>query len=418
MTAPTLTDARTATAETEQSVHSAREAVRAGQYGRAVIALNGASTSLARIGSALTAALAASGTVRPVFPPAPPTAPVKPVTEPPIPATPPAVPAPVPVTPVTGVPAPQPAPDPTPAPVTPVPPVTPPAAVTTAGPPQPTWHEEFATLSVEDPPDPTSTWWANGSEGGPWNEKGHVDYAGRSWDADTQLATQLGLVSVADSILTLKALRNPGNVGIAATTEWLSAYLVRNQLQPDSTFRFGYYETRAKITFGRGFFPALWLLNGVPNRADGYEGAEIDLVEWFGAPKWNLGVHYSPSGLATDSAIKGTGVYSTSAVDSDWHRYGVNWSETEVSFYFDGRRITALDPAGVEWFSHADLQPRFDSVVDPNWDTSGAFDESTPTDPAVGFEPCLQVDYARRWETIPASLPTGSADPYPALATT
>ena len=105
-------------------------------------------------------------------------------------------------------------------------------------------------------------------------------------------------------------------------------------------FRYGYYETRAKVNHGGGWHSAFWMMAGdggttIPaDRRTEIDGFEIDSI--------------SPTKLRhnvitwTAAATQGP-VYVTSNVydigmdlSVDWHTYGVDWEESGVKYYVDG----------------------------------------------------------------------------------
>lgn len=275
-------------------------------------------------------------------------------------------------------------------------------------PPSPTWSDEFNGTSLSYATDTGGgTWRTKGYESGSLSS-GYSDYAGSSWDANQAQIEQYGLATVANSVLTLKTMRNPGITGVS--NNWIGPYLVSNHLK-SLTWRYGYFEWRMSLPNpARGMFPALWLFNNVPNRTDGYESAELDMLEVFGnsnGQPWYSAVHYLPLNMNGSAG----GIVSTNSNDTTaWHRYAINWTPTDITFYKDGVVVGTITGGGATWYQHANLGIRIDYVMDPNW-AAGTSQYSTPTDPVVGTTPSMLVDYVRYYNSMPSNLPAGSNDP-------
>ncbi|MEU8825219.1 family 16 glycosylhydrolase [Streptomyces sp. NPDC048636] len=102
-------------------------------------------------------------------------------------------------------------------------------------------------------------------------------------------------------------------------------------------FRYGYYETRAKINKGPGWHTAFWSMCGnTSNTADPCRKTEIDGFEIESSrPKemrHNI-FDWTRNGLTVSSQMYDSGI-DTSA---DWHTYGYLYDETGVTFYIDGK---------------------------------------------------------------------------------
>jgi hypothetical protein len=274
------------------------------------------------------------------------------------------------------------------------------------------WSDEFDSLSLATDAAPTSgTWRTRGYESGGTLATGYQDYAGLSWNTSPVQHPAQNPFSVADSVLTVKAQRTPAGVSNVGGATWMGGYLVTNhQLAPTPLrWRFGYFEWRARMPNPvRGMFPALWLFNNISGRSDGKEGAELDAFEVFGnstGRPWAAGWHNNPTPGVSGNA----GTFDEDV--TGWHRYGVEWTATAVRYYRDGILKAELTGTNATWFATADLGVRIDMVMDPNWEAPGSPLRSTTTDPPLGTEPRLEVDYVRVFDAKPSPFPTGSDDP-------
>jgi beta-glucanase (GH16 family) len=280
------------------------------------------------------------------------------------------------------------------------------------------WSDEFTESTMSYATDAGGgTWRTKPHEAGGTLANGYTDFAGLSWNVSAADATTYGIVTINSSILTIKAKRNPGLPGVS--NNWIGAQLSTNHLIPNLTWRYGYFEWRMRLPNpSRGMFPALWLFNNDITRSSATAGAEMDVFEIFGkstGDPWNAGVHYNNGGLPGSGTLNEP-IFTGNDDTAGWHRYGVDWQSDHITFYKDGTSVGSVSAAGVTWFQTANLGIRMDYVMDPNFVTSA--DQSTPSDPVIGTTPQMDVDYVRVYTSMPAGLPTGSADPLAAQSPT
>ncbi|WP_425259328.1 glycoside hydrolase family 16 protein [Rubrivivax sp. RP6-9] len=95
--------------------------------------------------------------------------------------------------------------------------------------------------------------------------------------------------------------------------------------------RYGYFEMRARMPAGRGFWPAFWLLS-----KRGVWPPEIDVVEASGARPH--GVHVGVIEQGRSPAQPG-GRWLDGVVDTTdgFHTYAAEWTAEDVAFSIDGR---------------------------------------------------------------------------------
>lgn len=280
------------------------------------------------------------------------------------------------------------------------------------------WQEEFTESALSLATDTGGgVWRTRPRESGGTLATGYIDYAGSSYNANYTDATRLGMITINNSVLSLKAVRSDNSISAAAGASWYSVQLSTNHLLSNLIWSYGYFEFRMRLpVLGRGMFPAIWLFNADSSVPGAKAGAEIDLFEVFGNPTgnpWQAGVHYNNGGLVSDASITGETLYTSPTNDdtSGWHRYGLDWQAGHITLYKDGAQLATLSRAeGIQWFNGARLGIRVDIVMDPNWLPPGDADKSTAGDPSAGISPQIDIDYIRVYSTLP-TLPTGSADP-------
>jgi len=158
---------------------------------------------------------------------------------------------------------------------------------------------------------------------------------------------------------------------------------------------YGYFEMRAELPTGPGFWPGFWMLPSVDDN-DGLP--EIDAMEAFGARNGAYGgsnqVHYDVhSGTNFDQ----TGAWATvpANIYTSYNTYGVMWTPTTLTFYFDGQSIGSLRTT-------ADL------VANPGEYLLASLLTGAPGDwpgPMAGETGSLKIDYIRAFSSnsaIPA----------------
>jgi len=157
------------------------------------------------------------------------------------------------------------------------------------------------------------------------------------------------------------------------------------------TQTYGYFEMEAKLTVGKGTWPAFWLFAHPGNRRP-----EIDIMEAYpGGP--------APWGIVTkngDSRPRAYGInvwrdagkslgmvqYDTGIdLSAGFHKYGLKWEEDRLTFFFDGKRTHAVD-VSMRDPMYIVLDLWFGSV-------SGLPNASTPLGKSNSFE----INYVRAW---------------------
>lgn len=172
--------------------------------------------------------------------------------------------------------------------------------------------------------------------------------------------------SVRDSVLTIRALQQPRD-GCAYTSARLKS------IAPDGTplfaTRYGRIEIRARVPWGKGLWPALWMLP-VHNAYGAWAASgEIDLMEIVGEKPHEVlnSIHFGSTHpnralITTVHALPG------GSTVADWHVYTVEWEPGVIRFYVDGQQTCTYDHwwscsqldahgAGLEPRSEADLNP-------------------------------------------------------------
>lgn len=150
-------------------------------------------------------------------------------------------------------------------------------------------------------------------------------------------------------------------------------------------FTYGYAETRAKFTHGRGYWPAFWLLNAYYGDAD----PEIDIMEFIGHNQDVMyhTYHYFDSNgeLRSTDSLPVVGIDFT----ADFHTFAVEWSPGLLIFYVDGIETERVVDINV---SDQDMYVLANQAVGGWW--AGSPDDTTP------FPGKYIIDYIRVYQRI------------------
>lgn len=150
-------------------------------------------------------------------------------------------------------------------------------------------------------------------------------------------------------------------------------------------FTYGYAETRAKLTHGRGYWPAFWLLNAYYGTAD----PEIDIMEFIGH---NQDVvyhtyHYFDQdyNLVSSPSVPVPG----SDYTADFHTFGAEWMPGKIIFYINGIETYRIEDPNV---SSEEMYVLANQAVGGWW--AGSPDDTTP------FPGKYIIDYIRVYQRV------------------
>jgi beta-glucanase (GH16 family) len=136
--------------------------------------------------------------------------------------------------------------------------------------------------------------------------------------------------AVNNGVLSIKATK----VDAATSSKMWGYQYASGELTTKESFsqQYGYFEMRAQLPKGKGFWPAFWLLN----KSGGWP-PELDVMEQLG---------HDPTTIYTTVHTKETGKHGSVStnhkvadVTQGFHNYGAKWDAQHVTFYFDGKEI-------------------------------------------------------------------------------
>jgi len=234
------------------------------------------------------------------------------------------------------------------------------------------WHDEFDGLEIDD---------------SRWEHEVNADGGGNN---ELQYYTDRSVNSyIENGALIIQALKEQ-YTGPGGTRSYTSARL-RTLKKGD--WKYGRFEIRAKLPFGKGLWPAIWMLPTDWIYGGWPVSGEIDIMELIGDEPnkvygtLHYGASYPNNKSSGDSYTLAQGDFS-----EDFHIFMLEWEEKQFRWYID----SMFYQSQTEWWSENGAYPApFDQyfhmllnvAVGGNW--PGNPDASTP------FPQKMTVDYVR-----------------------
>lgn len=230
-----------------------------------------------------------------------------------------------------------------------------------------TWNDEFDGTSLSE----TS-----------WNYE--LGTGSNGWGNNELQFYRRQNTTLIDGKLVIEAKRENFD-GMAYTSSRLTT-------QGKHAFQYGRIDIRAKMPFGQGIWPALWMLGEDFPTAGWPFCGEIDIMEMVGGNVSGGGddvvhgtVHWDNAGQYasfTDSKRM------QNRLADSYHVYTIIWDESEIAWYIDDQFYHSIDitPAALSEF-HQPYFFIFNIAVGGNW--PGSPNEST------SFPQYMLVDYVR-----------------------
>ncbi len=181
--------------------------------------------------------------------------------------------------------------------------------------------------------------------------------------------------------LTINSIRTPDHLLDKANgQQYLSGVITSYDA---FKFTYGYVETRARMTHGRGYWPAFWLLNAYYVE----DKPEIDIMEFIGHNQdvvYHTYHYYDANG-----ELRSTKSEPTPGIDytADFHTFAVDWSPGQLIFFVDGNEVHRVNDPKV---SRQDMYVIANTAIGGWW--PGSPDETTP------FPGKYDIDYIRVYQ--------------------
>lgn len=173
---------------------------------------------------------------------------------------------------------------------------------------------------------------------------------------------------------------------------YTSARILSKDLQE---LQYGRFEARMKLPWGKGMWPAFWLLGANIDEIGWPFCGEIDVMENAGSKPTIVSSALHGPGYSGGQPISKEYDLENERVDTDFHIYGIEWGPGYINFYIDDvlyNQITPADvPEGSDWVF--DQGPFFMLI---NLAVGGNFDG--PPNQDTVFPQTLYVDYVRVYQ--------------------
>ena len=228
-------------------------------------------------------------------------------------------------------------------------------------------QDEFETVGA-----PNSAIWGNdiGTGSGGWGNSELQYYTNRSQN-----------IKVEDGLLKITAIKE-SYMGSGYTS---ARILTKGKFEQ----QYGRYEARIKMPYGKGLWPAFWMLGANSATVTWPQCGEIDIMEYLGNnPTSVFGTLHGP-GYSGSSAITKGFVLTNNRYDNDFHIFGIEWGKNYVNFYVDDvlyNQITPKDVKG-EWVFNQPFYILLNMAVGGNY-------PGNPNNETV-FPQTMLVDYVR-----------------------
>ena len=181
---------------------------------------------------------------------------------------------------------------------------------------------------------------------------------------------------------------NGGKLSIVAINNYGNYTSARLVTKAKKEFKYGRIDIRAKMPYGLGIWPALWMLGANINQVSWPGCGEIDIMEFLGHEVWKVygTAHYNDGG----HQYKG-GNFSLptgQGFNDKFHVFTILWQENSIIWYVDYQKFYEVTQANVKFdaFNLAQFFI-FNVAVGGNW--PGKPDATTV------FPQTMQVDYVR-----------------------
>jgi len=112
--------------------------------------------------------------------------------------------------------------------------------------------------------------------------------------------------------------------------------------------KYGRFEARIKLPYGKGFWPAFWMLGEDSDGEEWPQIGEIDIMEYLGdEPTTSFGTIHGP-GYSAGESISKDYILQNNRFDTEFHIFGIEWSPNQINWYVDDVLYLTLTPEDVD----------------------------------------------------------------------
>jgi beta-glucanase (GH16 family) len=163
--------------------------------------------------------------------------------------------------------------------------------------------------------------------------------------------------------------------------------------------KYGRFEARIKVPYGKGYWPAFWMLGDDSDGEIWPQIGEIDIMEYLGdEPTTTFGTIHGP-GYSGGESISKDYILQNSRFDTEFHVFGIEWSPNQINWYVDDVLYLTLTPEDVEEETDGEGEWVFNDrefYIILNVAVGGRL-PGNPT-PETVFPQSMIVDYVRVYE--------------------
>ncbi|WP_339624870.1 glycoside hydrolase family 16 protein [uncultured Winogradskyella sp.] len=108
--------------------------------------------------------------------------------------------------------------------------------------------------------------------------------------------------------------------------------------------QYGRFEARIRLPYGKGIWPAFWLLGSDCDENPWPQCGEIDIMEYLGdSPTVVFGTAHGPNFSGAESISKEYEL-ENSRFDTQFHVFGIEWGPDYINYYVDGDLYQTITP--------------------------------------------------------------------------
>jgi len=196
-------------------------------------------------------------------------------------------------------------------------------------------------------------------------------------------AKRIENASVANGLLTIKAIKENYQ-----GADYTSARLVT---KGKASWRYGRIEVRAKLPYGRGIWPAIWMLSADKTYGEWPRIGEIDIMEHVGYnPDSVFATIHTGAYNHTIGTQKGQ-AFACKDLSAAFHVYALEWTEKKISIFIDSNKYFEFDNEGkgaAVWPFDKKFFLLLNIAVGGDWGGKMGIDNSI-------FPQEMQIDYVR-----------------------
>jgi beta-glucosidase len=255
------------------------------------------------------------------------------------------------------------------------------------------WSDEF-NGPAGSAPDPKN-----------WN----YDLGGGGWgnaEAETYTNSTDNSFQDGKGNLVIRALRDGGGRYTSARLQTGSPGASTHTA--DGNWQYGRIEARLKLPYGKGVWPAFWMLGANFSSAGWPACGEIDIMENFGTFQNNISINNGTAhgpGYSGNTALGGHVTLPFGRkVNDDYHVYAIEWAQDSIRWLVDNVEYFKLTPASLPSGRQWVFNNPFFILLNVAIGTSNTGATGGGPDPNAPFPPQdMLVDYVRVYQTAPVA---------------